>query len=38
VFGEVVEGLDVVEMIQATATGRGDRPIDDLEMRMIVCD
>ena len=38
VFGEVVEGLDVVEMIQATATGRGDRPIDDLEMRMVVCD
>jgi peptidyl-prolyl cis-trans isomerase B (cyclophilin B) len=38
VFGEVVEGLDVVEMIQATATGRGDRPVDDLEMMMIVCD
>lgn len=38
VFGEVVEGLDVVEMIQATATGHGDRPVDDLEMRMIVCD
>ena len=38
VFGEVVEGLDVVEMIQATATGRGDRPVDDLEMRIVVCD
>ena len=36
VFGEVEEGLDVVEMIQATATGRGDRPVDDLEMRISV--
>ena len=36
VFGEVEEGLDVVEMIQGTATGRADRPIDDIEMRMIV--
>ena len=26
VFGEVEEGLDVVEMIQGTATGRADRP------------
>ena len=36
VFGEVVEGLDVVEMIQGSATGRGDRPIDDIEMRVTV--
>ena len=36
VFGEVEEGLDVVEMIQGTATRRGDRPIDDIEMRMSV--
>ena len=36
VFGEVEEGLDVVEMIQGTATGRGDRPIDDIEMRISV--
>ena len=36
VFGEVEEGLDVVEMIQGTATGRGDRPIDDIEMRITV--
>ena len=36
VFGEVEEGLDVVEMIQASATGRGDRPVDDLEMRICV--
>ena len=36
VFGEVEEGLDVVEMIQNSATGRDDRPMDDIEMRMIV--
>ncbi len=36
VFGEVEEGLDVVEMIQGSATGRADRPLDDIEMRMIV--
>ena len=34
VFGEVEEGLDVVEMIQSSATGRGDRPVDDIEMRI----
>ena len=38
VFGEVEKGLDVVEMIQGTATGRGDRPIDDIEMRVSVID
>lgn len=36
VFGEVVEGLDVVEMIQSAATMPGDRPVDDIEMRMTV--
>lgn len=36
VFGEVEEGLDVVEMIQQTATARGDRPVDDIEMRVTV--
>jgi len=36
VFGEVEEGLDVVEMIQNSATGRADRPVDDIEMRMVV--
>ena len=38
VFGEVVEGLDIVEMIQQTATGKADRPVDDIEMRMTVID
>ena len=36
VFGEVEEGLDVVEMIQQSATGRGDRPVDDIKMRIAV--
>jgi peptidyl-prolyl cis-trans isomerase B (cyclophilin B) len=34
VFGEVVEGLDVVEKIQSCATARGDRPKDDITMTM----
>ena len=36
VFGEVADGLDVVEMIQSSVTGRGDRPVDDIEMRISV--
>lgn len=36
VFGEVEEGLDIVEMIQQTKTARGDRPVDDIEMRVVV--
>lgn len=36
VFGEVEEDLDVVELIQGSATGRADRPLDDIEMRMVV--
>lgn len=34
VFGEVESGLDIVDMIQQTATSRGDRPVDDIEMVM----
>ena len=30
VFGEVVEGLDVVERIQKVATIENDRPFDDV--------
>ena len=36
VFGEVEEGLDIVEMIQNTTTGQGDRPVDDIEMKITV--
>ncbi|MDO4191650.1 MAG: peptidylprolyl isomerase [Bacteroidales bacterium] len=32
VFGEVVEGLDVVEAIQSTPTQRGDRPKEDIKI------
>lgn len=32
VFGEVEEGLDVVDKIQSSPTGPNDRPIDDIEM------
>lgn len=36
VFGEVEEGLDIVDMIQQSATARGDRPVDDIVMKMSV--
>ncbi len=36
VFGEVVEGLDVVEKIQSVKTGSGDRPAEDVKMKITV--
>jgi peptidyl-prolyl cis-trans isomerase B (cyclophilin B) len=36
VFGEVEEGLEVVDAIQAVATGAGDRPKEDVTMTMEV--
>lgn len=36
VFGEVVEGLDVVDKIQLVATLPGDRPKEDVSMTMTV--
>lgn len=36
VFGEVVEGLDVVERIQNVETLRGDRPRVDVSMKVEV--
>ena len=36
VFGEVVEGLDVVEKIQGVATGSADRPKEDVVMTVTV--
>jgi len=34
VFGEVIDGLDVVDKISAVQTGEGDRPINDIKMTM----
>ena len=38
VFGEVVEGLDVVDKIQAVKTQPGDRPVEDIKMEVSVID
>lgn len=32
VFGEVLDGMAVVEKIQNSATGRGDRPVEDIKI------
>jgi peptidyl-prolyl cis-trans isomerase B (cyclophilin B) len=34
VFGQVVEGLDVIDKIAAVATGAGDRPAEDVPMKI----
>ena len=34
VFGEVVEGLDVIDKIAAVQTAPGDRPVKDVHMKM----
>ena len=36
VFGEVVEGLDVIDKIAAVKTAPGDRPLQDVRMTMKV--
>ncbi|HNP48397.1 MAG TPA: peptidylprolyl isomerase [Bacteroidia bacterium] len=36
VFGEVVEGLDVIDKIAAVQTAPGDRPVQDVRMKMKV--
>lgn len=36
VFGEVVEGLDIIEEIQDSATDSNDRPKSDIKMKMTV--
>jgi cyclophilin family peptidyl-prolyl cis-trans isomerase len=36
VFGEVIKGLDVIDRIATVPTAPGDRPIDDVRMKMKV--
>ncbi len=36
VFGEVVEGLDVIDKIAAVKTAPGDRPVEDVKMKIKV--
>lgn len=36
VFGQVVDGLDVIDKIAAVETGRGDRPIEEIRMKVSV--
>ena len=35
VFGEVIEGMDVVDEIQHVATGAADRPLDDVVIKKV---
>lgn len=36
VFGQVIEGLDVIDKIAAVACGQADRPLSDVKMKMSV--
>lgn len=36
VFGEVVEGLDVIDKIAAVPTGAMDRPVEDVKMKISI--
>nr|WP_221473101.1 peptidylprolyl isomerase [Planomonospora venezuelensis] len=38
IFGEVVEGQDVVDAIAKTPTARGDRPVDDVVLESVTVD
>jgi cyclophilin family peptidyl-prolyl cis-trans isomerase len=38
VFGEVIEGLDIVEKMQSCQTGSNDRPKNDITMKMKIVD
>jgi len=38
VFGEVIEGLEVIDMIASVRTAPGDRPLEDVSMRIKVLD
>lgn len=34
VFGKVIDGMDVIDKIATSKTGRGDRPVEDVKMKM----
>lgn len=36
VFGEVIEGLEVIDKLAAVKTAQGDRPVEDVTMKMTV--
>ncbi len=36
VFGKVIEGLEVIDMIAETETKPGDRPVEDVEMKITI--
>lgn len=36
VFGEVIKGLDVIDKIAAVKTAYGDRPLEDVKMKMTI--
>jgi peptidyl-prolyl cis-trans isomerase A (cyclophilin A) len=36
IFGEVIDGSDVVDEISRTATGRGDRPVKDVVLESVM--
>ena len=38
VFGRVVEGMDVVDRIEGTPTGPGDRPVEDIKIEGVDLD
>jgi cyclophilin family peptidyl-prolyl cis-trans isomerase len=35
VFGRVTDGMDVVDRIEGTSTGPGDRPVDDIKIESV---
>ena len=36
VFGEVIEGMDIVDKIQQVKTDRSDRPEEDVKIKKVV--
>jgi peptidyl-prolyl cis-trans isomerase A (cyclophilin A) len=38
IFGEIIEGSDVVDQISKAATGRNDRPVDDVVIESVEID